>query len=66
LLDAPCSATGTFRRHPDVLHNRNPKSVADLVRLQDKLLPKAADLTASLSLRFDVKIKAIFGFIPDL
>jgi len=46
LLDAPCSATGTFRRHPDVLHNRNPKSVADLVRLQDKLLPKAASLTA--------------------
>ena len=46
LLDAPCSATGTFRRHPDVLHNRSPKSVADLVRLQDKLLPKAASLTA--------------------
>lgn len=46
LLDAPCTATGTFRRHPDVLHNRNPKSVADLVRLQDKLLPKAATLTA--------------------
>jgi len=46
LLDAPCSATGTFRRHPDVLHNRSPKSVADLVRLQDKLLPKAAALTA--------------------
>ncbi len=46
LLDAPCSATGTFRRHPDVLHNRSPKSVADLVRIQDKLLPKAAALTA--------------------
>ena len=46
LLDAPCSATGTFRRHPDVLHNRTPKSVADLVRIQDKLLPKAAQLTA--------------------
>lgn len=46
LLDAPCSATGTFRRHPDVLHNRSPKSVADLVRLQDKLIPKAASLTA--------------------
>lgn len=46
LLDAPCSATGTFRRHPDVLHNRSPKSLADLVRLQDKLLPKAAALTA--------------------
>jgi len=43
LLDAPCSATGTFRRHPDVLHNRTPKDVANLVRLQDKLLVKAAN-----------------------
>ena len=42
LLDAPCSATGTFRRHPDVLYNRSPKDVANLVRLQDKLLTKAA------------------------
>jgi 16S rRNA (cytosine967-C5)-methyltransferase len=42
LLDAPCSATGTFRRHPDVLYNRSPKDVANLVRLQDKLLAKAA------------------------
>lgn len=42
LLDAPCSATGTFRRHPDVLYNRTPKDVANLVRLQDKLLAKAA------------------------
>jgi len=43
LLDAPCSATGTFRRHPDVLYNRTPKDVANLVRLQDKLLAKAAE-----------------------
>ncbi len=46
LLDAPCSATGTFRRHPDVLYNKTPKDVANLVRLQDKLLPKAAEFTA--------------------
>lgn len=46
LLDAPCSATGTFRRHPDVLLNRTPKAVSDLVRLQDKLLRKAASLLA--------------------
>jgi 16S rRNA (cytosine967-C5)-methyltransferase len=44
LLDAPCTATGTFRRHPDVLHNRTPKTLSQLVRLQDKLLPKAASL----------------------
>ena len=43
LLDAPCSATGTFRRHPDVLYNRTPKDVSNLVRLQDKLLAKAAE-----------------------
>ena len=46
LLDAPCTATGTFRRHPDVLHNRTPKTLSQLVRLQDKLLPKAASLVA--------------------
>ena len=61
LLDAPCSATGTFRRHPDVLHNRSPKSVADLVRLQDKLLPKAAELTAPGG----VLIYAVCSLQPD-
>ena len=61
LLDAPCSATGTFRRHPDVLHNRSPRSVADLVRLQDKLLPKAAALTAPGG----VLIYAVCSLQPD-
>jgi len=42
LLDAPCSATGTFRRHPDVLYNRTPKTVSDLTKLQDNLLKQAA------------------------
>lgn len=46
LLDAPCTATGTFRRHPDVLHNRTPKTLSQLVKLQDRLLPKAASLVA--------------------
>ena len=61
LLDAPCSATGTFRRHPDVLHNRSPRSVADLVRLQDKLLPKAASLTAPGG----VLVYAVCSLQPD-
>ena len=61
LLDAPCSATGTFRRHPDVLHNRSPKSLADLVRLQDKLLPKAASLTAPGG----VLVYAVCSLQPD-
>ena len=44
LLDAPCSATGTFRRHPDVLLNRTPKDVSNLVKLQAKMLRKAAGM----------------------
>jgi 16S rRNA (cytosine967-C5)-methyltransferase len=46
LLDAPCSATGTIRRHPDLLHLRKPRDIAQLVRLQDALLDAAADMLA--------------------
>lgn len=42
LLDAPCTATGTFRRHPDVLHRIGPKQIAELVELQAAMLDKAA------------------------
>lgn len=44
LLDAPCTATGTFRRHPEVLFARGPKDIADRVRLQRALLANAARL----------------------
>ena len=47
LLDAPCSATGTYRRHPDVLHNKTFKDVANLKRIQEKMLEKAASLLKS-------------------
>ena len=43
LLDAPCSATGIFRRHPDVLHRVRPALVAELAELQTALLARAAD-----------------------
>lgn len=43
LLDAPCSATGTLRRHPDVAWHRSEKEIAALVRLQQELLDHAAD-----------------------
>ena len=43
LLDAPCTATGTLRRHPDVLYNKTPKSLSQLVKLQRRLLARAAD-----------------------
>jgi 16S rRNA (cytosine967-C5)-methyltransferase len=42
LLDAPCSATGTFRRHPDVLWAAKPSDVASLAAVQSKLLDAAA------------------------
>ncbi|WP_313536756.1 transcription antitermination factor NusB [Sphingomonas sp.] len=42
LLDAPCSATGIFRRHPDVLHRVRPSLVAEMAELQAKLLDRAA------------------------
>ena len=42
LLDAPCSATGTIRRHPDVPHTKRPRDVRALVETQDRLLTAAA------------------------
>jgi 16S rRNA (cytosine967-C5)-methyltransferase len=42
LLDAPCSATGTFRRHPDVLWNVRPADIASLAVAQSRLLGVAA------------------------
>ncbi len=42
LLDAPCSATGTFRRHPDVLHRIGSKQIAELTILQAAMLERAA------------------------
>lgn len=46
LLDAPCSATGTIRRHPDLLHLRRPRDVAACAVLQDRLLDAAAAMLA--------------------
>lgn len=43
LLDAPCSATGIFRRHPDVLHRFRPKALAGIVDVQTQMLARAAD-----------------------
>ncbi len=43
LLDAPCSATGIFRRHPDVLHRVRPSAVAELAEAQKKMLLRVAD-----------------------
>ncbi len=46
LLDAPCSATGTIRRNPDVAWTKKPGDIEALVALQTKMLDRAAALTA--------------------
>jgi 16S rRNA (cytosine967-C5)-methyltransferase len=44
LLDAPCSATGTIRRHPDLPFLRTPSETEDLTRLQMRMLDHAIGL----------------------
>lgn len=46
LLDAPCSATGTIRRHPDIPFLKSPKDVATLKGVQGRMLDHAAGLLA--------------------
>lgn len=43
LLDAPCSATGTLRRHPDIARLKGPDQIAALTALQDRLLDSALE-----------------------
>ena len=47
LLDAPCSATGTLPRHPEIKYHRMPEDVKRLADLQCQLLNKALDLVPS-------------------
>ena len=55
LLDAPCSATGTFRRHPEVLYRARPRVIASSAELQSKLLERALDwLKPSAALVYSV------------
>ena len=44
LLDAPCSATGTIRRHPDVQWLKKPEDIVTLASLQARMLDRAAAL----------------------
>lgn len=41
LLDAPCTATGTWRRHPEVVHGVSAEDIAQMVALQRQLLVRA-------------------------
>ncbi|MEM6902345.1 MAG: 16S rRNA (cytosine(967)-C(5))-methyltransferase RsmB [Pseudomonadota bacterium] len=45
LLDAPCSATGTIRRHPDVVWLKNPDDVDSLAEQQAAMLVNAIEMT---------------------
>jgi 16S rRNA (cytosine967-C5)-methyltransferase len=44
LVDAPCSATGTLRRHPDATWLKRSKDLKSLTKLQDRLLEAAVDM----------------------
>ncbi|MBI1258531.1 MAG: MFS transporter [Chloroflexi bacterium] len=46
LLDAPCTATGTVRRHPDVTHLKTPQDMDRLCEVQARLLDNAVDVLA--------------------
>ena len=46
LLDAPCSATGTIRRHPDLPHARDGAGISELIELQARMLDHALTLLA--------------------
>lgn len=47
LLDAPCSATGTIRRHPDVALSKTEANIAELAAVQQRMLDHAIGLLAS-------------------
>ncbi len=44
LLDAPCSATGTIRRHPDVVHLKRARDISKMTETQDALLAAAGSM----------------------
>jgi 16S rRNA (cytosine967-C5)-methyltransferase len=46
LLDAPCTSTGTIRRHPDVAWSKRPGDIETLVALQIRMLDRAATMLA--------------------
>ena len=46
LLDAPCTATGTIRRHPDIPRRRRAADIESATKLQDRLLNAAVNMVA--------------------
>jgi 16S rRNA (cytosine967-C5)-methyltransferase len=77
LLDAPCSSTGTIRRHPDIPWLKSETDIAKLAALQGRLLDHAANLvkpggtllycTCSLEPEeCERQIEALLGRNPEL
>jgi len=77
LLDAPCTGTGTLRRHPDIAHLKRPKDLEELTGLQARLLRQAVSLvrpggqlvycTCSLEREEgEDQIAALLGEMPEL
>jgi len=44
LIDAPCSATGTIRKNPDIFLKPAPNNLDDLILIQDNILKNAANI----------------------
>jgi 16S rRNA (cytosine967-C5)-methyltransferase len=73
LLDAPCSATGTIRRHPDVMQLKRPQDIDALADLQARLLEHATSMLnhhgvmiyCTCSLQMDEGERRIETFLRD-
>ena len=73
LLDAPCTATGTIRRHPDILYLKRAEDVASLAQSQAKMLDATARLVkpggrlvyCTCSLEHDEGAAQISRFLAD-
>jgi 16S rRNA (cytosine967-C5)-methyltransferase len=52
LIDAPCTATGTIRRHPDLLHLKSERDLMQLIDVQARLLNNAAGMVGRGGLIF--------------
>jgi 16S rRNA (cytosine967-C5)-methyltransferase len=73
LLDAPCSSTGTVRRHPDIPYTKGPEDIARLARVQRDLLDHASGLVrpggelvfSNCSLDPEEGEEMVAGFLAD-
>ena len=61
LLDAPCSATGTIRRHPDLVYCKDGSDFFELIETQSKLLDHASSIVEDNGLI----IYATCSLLPD-